>query len=138
MLLQKEAEKYSKNSVFLQNLKCLQDQKREVKLNQELYHPLKVALVEVLPNTMLTREPLIEDVQAALVACNLIPHRSYCELYVGTKPGDETPYSINIPIKNRANPTGAVSARGEGTSQGGGLLCRDCYSANYGSREEEY
>eukprot|EP00064_Thunnus_orientalis_P015715 superscaffoldBa00002967_g15772 len=105
LLLQKEAEKYSKNRVFLQNLKYLEDPKQEVKLSQELWHPLKVRLGEALPNTRLTREGLMEDVEAALVACSLIATKILNHLKptvsfaAGTKPGDETPYSINIPIK---------------------------------------
>ncbi|KAI3367440.1 hypothetical protein L3Q82_026294, partial [Scortum barcoo] len=83
LLLQKEAKKYGKNRVFLQNLKRLEDPKEELKLSREVCWPLKDTLYEALPNTWLSREGLMEDV-----------HR----LPSNTKTGDETPYSLNIPI----------------------------------------
>lgn len=109
MLLKKETEKYSKNRIFLRNLKRLEDPKQEVKLSKELCCPLKVILREALPNTVLTREGLMED--AALLACYLIateilnhlkPTVSFTK---GTKCGDLSPYSVNIPIKREVTET---------------------------------
>ncbi len=104
LLLQKEAKKYGKNRIFLQNLKRLEEPKQEMKLSREVCQPLKVTLYQALPNTWLSREGLMEDVKIALLACSLIATEiiKYLKPTVSfaadTKPGDETPYSINIPI----------------------------------------
>lgn len=111
LLLQKEAEQYSKNRVFLQNLKRLEDPKQEMKLSKELCRPLTIMLREALPNTVLTREALMEDVHAALLACNLIATEilNYLKPTVSfakdTKCGDESPYNINIPVKRKDTET---------------------------------
>ncbi|XP_034538333.1 uncharacterized protein LOC117811941 [Notolabrus celidotus] len=112
MLLQKEAKKYRKNRIFLKHLNRLKDPKEEVKISQKLHRPIKARLREVLPNTRLKREDLMEDAQAALSACSLISSEimNYLKPSVSfapdTKPGDETPYSLNIPIKRESTEPG--------------------------------
>ncbi|XP_034538334.1 uncharacterized protein LOC117811942 [Notolabrus celidotus] len=112
MLLQKEAKKYGKNRIFLKHLNRLKDPKEEVKISRILHRPIKARLREVLPNTRLKREDLMEDAQAALSACSLISSEimNYLKPSVSfapdTKPGDETPYSLNIPIKRESTEPG--------------------------------
>ncbi|KAI3366022.1 hypothetical protein L3Q82_009851, partial [Scortum barcoo] len=101
---QRKAKKYGKNRVFLQKLKRLEDPKQELKLSREVCWPLKDKLYKALPNTWLSREGLMEDVQIALLACSLIAAeiinclKPTVRFAANTKPGDETPYSLNIPI----------------------------------------
>ncbi|XP_034567624.1 uncharacterized protein LOC117832553 [Notolabrus celidotus] len=112
MLLQKEAKKYGKNRIFLKHLNCLKDPKEEVKINRKLHRLIKARMRDVLPNTRLKRDDLMEDAQAALSACSLISSEimNYLKPSVsfapGTKPGDETPYSLNIPIKRETTEPG--------------------------------
>ncbi|XP_034540793.1 uncharacterized protein LOC117813857 [Notolabrus celidotus] len=112
MLLQKEAKKYEKNRIFLKHLNRLKDPKEEVKISQKLHRTIKARLRDVLPNTRLKRDDLMEDAQAALSACSLISSEimNYLKPSVSfapdTKPGDETPYSFNIPIKRETTGPG--------------------------------
>ncbi|XP_034565804.1 uncharacterized protein LOC117831287 [Notolabrus celidotus] len=112
MLLQKEAKKYEKNRIFLKHLNRLKDPKEEVKISRKLHRPIKARLRDVLPNTRLKRDDLMEDAQAALSACSLISSEimNYLKPSVSfapdTKPGDETPYSLNIPIKRETTEPG--------------------------------
>lgn len=77
----------------------------QVKLSKELSWPLKQALGKAFPYTWLSREGLMECPQIALLACELIaaemlehlkPSVSFTE---GTASGDDTPYTVNVPVK---------------------------------------
>ncbi|KAI3358465.1 hypothetical protein L3Q82_014889, partial [Scortum barcoo] len=89
---------------IFQRAKTSWNPKQELKLSREVCWPLKDTLYEALPNTWLSREGLMEDVQIALLACSLIAAeiinclKPTVRFAANTKPGDETPYSLNIPI----------------------------------------
>lgn len=88
LLLQKGMAKYINKSLH----KCPKDPKQEVKLRQELCHQLRVTLGGSLPNTMLAREVLMENIKAALVVCIIIAAKILNHLrltvsfMIGTKP----------------------------------------------------
>lgn len=110
-LFQKKAIKYRNNQVFLRTLEQLSNPMYRFQLAQELSSPLKEALNQTLPHVLLSRAGLMEDAQIALFACNFIATelfnhlKSRVKFAEGSKSGDDTPYSVNIPVKREQEET---------------------------------
>ena len=108
-LLQREAERYRRNRVFLNTLRRFTHPEEETTFCRAIAWSMREEASSFLPTMKLNRANLLKIPQLAVIFCSMVAAKLMANLKPsvhfasGTKKGDDTPYCLNLPVKREAS-----------------------------------